>query len=76
MPSLCDLTTQQKAKMWASHSLSTYELLDLVRDDPVSITTLPAHVIADMSKVVSAGWVEDKEGYVSITEAGLRFLRQ
>lgn len=75
MPSLSNATPKQWAQIYASTRVSTYEILDMLRNGPVRTDALTARLREHFGELVRTGWISvSDEDVITLTEEGRRHL--
>ena len=76
MPGFGQMDARTQAMMFASHSMSTYSLMDKAKVAPIPRTEAVQITGArDFETLLATGWIEVVEDMVSVTDDGLSHLK-
>lgn len=76
MPSFSNASPRQWAQVRASTSMSTYAVLDGLKDGPKRREDLSPHLARALPDLIEAEWIaEGENGELGITEDGRAHLR-
>lgn len=76
MPPFGQLNDRSLAIITASHTMSTYTVMDKARSEPITRDeAIGIMGEADFDTLVETGWIDVTDGMVSVSEAGVKHLR-